>query len=486
MSDEIPVKDVTPEVHDPNQPDGESHSIAGKYEGVSAKLADKLYVRSVNGLFNKVRTASLWALMIGYFLTPWISIDGRQAVWFDLPARQFHIWGITFWPQDFMLLSFLLIICAFGLFTITTLAGRIWCGYTCPQTAWTFIYMWVEEKIEGNRNQRMKLDRAPMTVGKLSKKLVKHLVWLAIALATGLAFVGYFYPIRELVPDLVTFSIENQWASFWLLFFTLATYGNAGWLREKVCLHMCPYARFQAVMFDQDTLIVSYDEARGERGTGRGARKKGTDPVAANIGDCVDCSMCVQVCPTGIDIRDGLQYQCIGCALCVDACDEIMDKMGYERGLVKYTNEHALKGNPVHIFRPKLIGYASALIIMMGLFVWAIFSRTPLELDVLRDRGALYTNASDGRVQNTYTAKIMNMAQEPHSFVISLEGLEGGELDGKTEITLKNGEVGNLPLNVKAIPWDLKASRTDIRFIVTRDDGLQVWEENRFIGPAGQ
>ncbi|EAT13710.1 cytochrome c oxidase accessory protein CcoG [Bermanella marisrubri] len=474
MSEKIPVQELTP------------HSIDGQYKGVSAKYNDKLYVRSVNGLFNKIRTLSLWALMIGYFVTPWISIGGRQAVWFDLPARQFHIWGMTFWPQDFVLLSFLLIICAFGLFTITTLAGRIWCGYTCPQTAWTFIYMWVEEKIEGNRNKRMKLDKEPMSTSKFVKKASKHFIWLVIALATAIAFVGYFYPIRELIPDLITFSIENQWASFWLLFFTLATYGNAGWLREKVCLHMCPYARFQSVMFDQDTLIVSYDERRGERGSGRGPRKKGVDPVEANIGDCVDCNMCVQVCPTGIDIRDGLQYQCIGCALCIDACDEIMDKMHYPKGLIRYTNEHALEGKEVHIFRPKLVGYAIALVAMFGLFGWAVYDRTPLELDVMRDRGQLYSNTSDGRVQNSYNAKVMNMDQKAHDFVITVVGLEGAELDGKTELSLDEGEVGDVPLSIKAVPWDLEKSRTDIRFIVTRDDGLSVEQESRFIGPASR
>jgi len=474
MSDKIPVNDVTPQ------------SIEGKYQGVSATIKDKLYVRAVNGFFNKLRTISLWALMIGYFVTPWISIDGRQAVWFDLPARQFHIWGITFWPQDFVLLSFLLIICAFGLFTITTLAGRVWCGYTCPQTAWTFIFMWVEEKIEGNRNKRIKLDAAPLSAQKVAKKLSKHSIWLLISLATAIAFVGYFYPIRELVPDLVTLSVENPWASFWLLFFTLATYGNAGWLREKVCLHMCPYARFQSVMFDQDTLIVSYDERRGERGEGRGPRKKGVDPVEANIGDCVDCNMCVQVCPTGIDIRDGLQYQCIGCALCIDACDEIMDKMHYPKGLIRYTNEHALKGNPVHILRPKLVGYTIALVIMIGLFAWAIVDRTPLELDVMRDRGSLYSNTNDGRIQNTYNAKVMNMDQGDHNFTISLKGFDGAELTGKTEFSLKEGEVGSIPLSVKAVQWELEKSRTDIVFVITRDDGLTVERESRFLGPVSR
>ena len=474
MSEKIPVKDVTP------------FNASEKYEGVAAKVNGKLYVRAINGFFNKLRTFSLWGLMLAYFITPWININGSQAVWFDLPSRQFHIWGLTFWPQDFILLSWLLIICAFGLFTITTLAGRIWCGYTCPQTVWTFIFMWVEEKIEGNRNQRMKLDKAPLTKSKFFKKVAKHSIWLIISVATGIAFIGYFYPIRELVPDLVTFSIADHWATFWLLFFTLATYGNAGWLREMVCTHMCPYARFQAVMFDQDTLIVSYDEGRGERGTGRGARKKGVDPVESNIGDCVDCSMCVQVCPTGIDIRDGLQYQCISCALCIDACDEIMDKMEYPRGLIRYTNEHALKGNDVHIIRPKLLGYATALIVMIGIFIYSVFDRSPVELDVSRDRGALYTNSSDGRLQNSYFAKIMNMSSQEHVFTIEVKGLPGAELSGKTKIHLMPGDVGSMPLNLKAVPWELKQSRTDIRFIATRDDGLVVEEESRFIGPAGR
>jgi cytochrome c oxidase accessory protein FixG len=474
MSGKIPVVDVTPD------------SIEGKYEGVAAITSDKLYVRAIDGLFNRMRTLSLWALMFGYFVTPWINVAGRQAVWFDLPTRQFHIWGITFWPQDFALLAVLLIISAFALFTVTTLAGRVWCGYSCPQTAWTFIFMWVEEKIEGSRNKRIKLDAGPMTGKKLLQKTSKHSIWLLISIGTAIGFVGYFYPVRELVPDLITLSLENSWSTFWILFFTLATYGNAGFLREKVCLHMCPYARFQAVMFDQDTLIVSYDERRGERGTGRGARKKGLDPVEENIGDCVDCNLCVQVCPVGIDIREGLQYQCISCALCIDACDEIMDKMEYPKGLIRYTNEHALKGNPVHILRPKLIAYAVVLLIMIGLFAYAIFDRQPLQLDIIRDRGSLYSNTSDGRIQNTYQAKVLNMAQQAHSFTIRVEGLEGAELGGKMSVNLKEGGVGTLPISVNTIPWELKKSRTDIKFIITRDDGLEAFEESRFIGPAGQ
>jgi cytochrome c oxidase accessory protein FixG len=346
--------------------------------------------------------------------------------------------------------------------------------------------MWVEEKIEGSRNKRIILDAGPMTGKKLLQKTSKHSIWLLISIGTAIGFVGYFYPVRELVPDLITLSLENSWSTFWILFFTLATYGNAGFLREKVCLHMCPYARFQAVMFDQDTLIVSYAARRGERGSGRGTRKKGLDPVEENIGDCVDCNLCVQVCPVGIDIREGLQYQCISCALCIDACDEIMDKMEYPKGLIRYTNEHALKGNPVHILRPKLIAYAVVLLIMIGLFAYAIFDRQPLQLDIIRDRGSLYSNTSDGRIQNTYQAKVLNMAQQAHSFTIRVEGLEGAELGGKMSVKLKEGGVGTLPISVNTIPWELKKSRTDIKFIITRDDGLEAFEESRFIGPAGQ
>ncbi len=468
---QIPVKDVTPK----------KKPTVDQYQPNS-----KIYVRAITGFFQKLRTISLWGLMIGYFALPFINWNGHQAVWFDLPTRQFHIFGTTFWPQDFMLLSWLLIICAFGLFTITTLAGRVWCGYTCPQTAWTFLFMWVEEKIEGNRNQRIKLDKAPSSANKVTKKAAKHVIWIFIAFATAVAFVGYFYPIRELLPDMAQFEVSSGWAIFWLGFFTLATYGNAGWMREQVCIYMCPYARFQAVMFDQDTLIVSYDEARGERGSGRGARKKGVDPVEAEIGDCIDCNLCVQVCPTGIDIRDGLQYECIGCALCIDACDSIMDKMDYDRGLIRYTNEHALKGKEVHILRPKLVGYALVLILMIGAFGYTLVDRTPMELDIIRDRGSLYTNSSDGRVQNNYTIKIMNMAQEPHHFTVTVSGLDNSELKGKTNVQLKNGEIGTLTMSLLATPWELKKSRTDLQFSVTRDDGLTLTEESRFIGPAGR
>lgn len=463
----IPVKNVTPE------------------EKSLYVAREKIQVREIHGLFQKIRSYSLWGLMALFFATPWLTWDDRQAVLWDLPARQFHIFGITFWPQDFFLLSGLLIIAAYGLFTITNLAGRVWCGYTCPQSSWSFVFMWIEEKIEGTRNQRIKMDKAEMSKEKFIRRSAKHIAWLLLALATAVTFIGYFSPIRELVPNLVTFAL-NSWEIFWIGFFTLATYLNAGWLREQVCIHMCPYARFQSVMFDQDTLIVSYDEKRGEGEKGRGPRKKGVDPQAEGLGDCIDCSLCVQVCPTGIDIRDGLQYQCIGCALCVDACDSIMDKMGYERGLVRYTTEHELQGGKTNFFRPRLIGYATVLLIMMSALVYAMASRTAVEVDVIRDRGALYQITPNDTVSNAYTLEMMNMSQHEHSYRVKVIGLPSSFTSDIPElITLESNELRAFPISIEVDPADLAVSKSNIKFVVY-DEATQEEvssEESRFIAP---
>lgn len=462
----IPVKNVTPEV--------KSLYVA----------REKIQVREIHGFFQKIRSYSLWGLMALFFSTSWLNWSDRQAVLFDLPARQFHILGVTFWPQDFFLLSGLLIIAAYGLFTITNLAGRVWCGYTCPQSAWSFVFMWIEEKTEGSRNKRMKMDKAPMSVEKFLRRSAKHILWLLLALATGITFVGYFSPVRELVPNLLSFNL-NSWEAFWIGFFALATYMNAGWLREQVCIHMCPYARFQSVMFDQDTLIVSYDEKRGEGEKGRGPRKKGIDPQAEGLGDCIDCSLCVQVCPTGIDIRDGLQYQCIGCALCIDACDSIMDKMGYEPGLVRYTTEHELEGGTTHFFRPRLIGYSLVLFLMIAGLVYSMASRTAFELDVIRDRGALYQLTPNDTVQNTYTLKLMNMSQGELSYHIKIEGLDNVITDMPDTVTLKSNKMRSFPINIEMDPKDLRESKTNIEFVileaVTSTEITR--EESRFIAP---
>lgn len=442
----------------------------------------KIYVKEIHGFFQRLRTLSLCMLMGAYFLICWISIDGQQLVHFDLPNRQFHIMGTTFWPQDFVLLAWLLIICAFGLFFITTLFGRVWCGYTCPQTVWTFIFMWLEERIEGSRNQRMKLDKAPLSRDKALKKGLKHLSWLAVAFATGLTFVGYFYPIRELVPDLFTFNLSSDWAFFWVAFFTVATYLNAGWMREQVCLYMCPYARFQSVMFDRDTMIVSYDPTRGEP---RGSRKRGQDRSDLPLGDCIDCNMCVQVCPTGIDIRDGLQYECIGCALCVDACDSIMDKMNYPRGLISYTTEHNLSGNQSKLLRPRTFGYGFALIAMMVAFSVKLGMRSEVELDVIRDRGALFQTSARGYIENSYTLNIMNKSDETRTFDLFVEGIPGIQINGKTQVTLQPEEVLTLPLVVEANPEAMTERNHDILFRtqMVGNDEVKTQSESRFLGP---
>lgn len=445
----------------------------------------KIYTRRISGFFQKIRTRMLWILMLGYFLTPWIDFSERQAVFFDLPSRQFHIFGITFWPQDFVLLAWLLIISAFGLFLVTTLFGRVWCGYTCPQTVWTMIFMWIEEKTEGSRNQRMKLDKQPMTQSKFLKKFSKHSLWILFAWLTGLTFVGYFTPIKDLSIEFFTFE-AHPWAYFWIAIFTGATYLFAGWMREQVCTFMCPYARFQSVMFDTNTMVISYDAARGEN---RGPRKREADPKDLGLGDCIDCSLCVQVCPAGIDIRDGLQYQCIGCALCVDACDDVMDKMGYDRGLVSYTTENRLEGKKTKILRPKAIGYAIAMIAMMIAFTLVIGDREPLGLDVLKDRNRLYNATPSGMIENIYTVKIINMDQKDHTFSLNVTGLEQLNLIGRKTFNVESGEVRSIPLSIQVPPHILVEQKNTIFFTVNsvdEDYEASKTTESRFIGPVSK
>ena len=468
MSEQIPVQDITPP--------------SAKNAGVDLYASrEKIYTRAFTGLFRNLRLAGGALLFLLFFGTVWLNWDGRQAVWWNLPERKFHIFGATYWPQDFMLLSWLLIICAFGLFFITVFAGRVWCGYTCPQSVFTWVFMWAEKVTEGDRNQRMKLDKQPMSGKKFGRKLAKHGIWVGVSLLTAITFVGYFTPIRDLVIEIFT-GQASGWAYFWIGFFTLATYGNAGYLREQVCIYMCPYARFQSVMFDQDTLIVSYDPRRGEK---RGPRKKDADYKAQGLGDCIDCKMCVQVCPTGIDIRDGLQIECIGCAACIDACDDIMDKMNYPKGLISYTTEHNLSGRKTHLLRPRLIGYAVALVAMIGLFAWAVATRPLVELDVLKDR-VLFRENERGYIENVYTLKIMNKAQRDMTYVISADGLDGLIYEGKREVRALAGEVYSFPVELSIAPEKLPSSANNIVFHVQSADDPSIKNDadSRFIGPS--
>lgn len=451
---------------------------------------EKIYTRAVEGVFQRVRLFTGWPLLLGYFLLPWLNIEGRQAVLFDLPAREFHILWLTFWPQDFVLLSWLLAIAAFALFFVTTLWGRVWCGYTCPQTVWTAIFMWAEQLAEGERLQRMKLDAVPSLMSrrgwnragleKTIRRIFKHGMWLGFAALTGITFIGYFYPIRDLVMDGIAGSLPLM-AVAWVIFFTLATYINAGWFREQVCIYMCPYARFQSVMFDRDTLVISYNEKRGEK---RGARRRNSDYRSQGLGDCIDCTVCVQVCPTGIDIRDGLQYQCIGCAACIDACDDIMEQMGYDKGLISYTTQNRLAGGEWTWKRPKLLGYGLAMVIMLGLFALTLWQRVPLQIEVTRDRSTLFQELSDGRIENIFTLRIINMDRNDHTYTISVDGLESAALLPDAPVNVAAGDIHDVLLRIQVPPDSLMRSNQSIDFHVqTLTGNLEASSESRFIGP---
>ncbi len=442
----------------------------------------KVYPRKVTGLFATLRILGVLVLLGLYYLVPWFQYDGHQAVLFDLPARKFYIFGLVFWPQDFFYLALLLIIAALALFFFTTLAGRLWCGYACPQTVWTEVFLWIEQWLEGDRNKQIKLDKSPWTARKIRIKATKHLIWFLFAAWTGFTFVGYFTPITTLWQELMTFSL-GPWETFWILFYGFATWGNAGFLREQVCIYMCPYARFQSAMFDRDTLIISYDEKRGEP---RGPRRKGVDPQELGLGDCVDCTLCVQVCPTGIDIRNGLQYQCIGCAACIDVCDQVMEKMGYPKGLIRYTTENALEGKPTHILRPRMVIYGLLLAVLTGLLFYSMATRTPLRMDIIRDRNVLYQETTEGLVENTYILKIINMDEKPHTYRLSVEGIEGLQLVMRdTEIAAPSGKVITIPVRVRVDPVNLKKPSSEIRFRLqaTDDAELSIVETGRFLGP---
>jgi len=444
--------------------------------------AKKIYPREIAGRFDRLSKLATVALLGLFYAVPWINWDERQAILFDLPARKFYLVGLTLWPQDFPYLALLLIIAALSLFFFTALAGRLWCGFACPQTVWTEAFIWMEQFTEGTRSQRMKLDKAPWSLTKFRKKASKQFLWITFSMWTGFTFVGYFVPIRELAVDITTLSVGG-WTLFWGLFYGFATYGNAGYMREQVCKYMCPYARFQSAMFDKDTLIISYDERRGEP---RGGRKRSVDPKEAGLGDCIDCQLCVQVCPTGIDIRQGLQYECIACAACIDACDSIMDRMKYPRGLVRYTTEHSLHNETTHVLRPRVFVYATLLLLLMGGLATSMAMRTPVILDVIRDRNSLYRELPNNVIENIYTLKIINQSNDARRFVLSVTGLDGISLDGAgDDVLVDGGGVLSLPVRVRAARDDAFGI-SDIEFVVTAidDASIEVTEDSRFLGPT--
>lgn len=474
-----------------SEPKSTKNTDAIRYRNLY-EAEDKIYTRKISGFYQSVRRYTGLPLIAAFLLLPWLIIDGRPAILFDLPARQFHVLWLTFWPQDFMLLAWLLIISAFSLFTVTVLLGRVYCGFTCPQTVWTLMFISIESFCEGDRNARIKLDKKPWSLEKVVRKGSKHSLWVLVAFITGVTFVGYFFPIRELLLGLVPsrdistgmFVLNTPPAAvFWTAFFTITTYVNAGWMREQVCKYMCPYARFQSVMYDQDTLAVHYDAARGED---RGPRKSGEDYKAKGLGDCIDCSWCVQVCPVDIDIRDGIQYECINCGLCVDACNAVMDKLEYPRGLIRFTSIDQLKTGITRFFRPRVFGYAFAVSAMVVAFMYTVLTRTPLTVDVVRDRGARLYRISGDQVQNVYTLKINNMDNKPHHYNVEVEGEYAFKLRRGNSVEIEAGEVFSIPLRVSLDRSELKTEKTAIKFVVQAkdDDTILADEDSNFIGPT--
>jgi len=401
---------------------------AAQEDGQSLYEAQKkIYPRAVTGLFARWRWALVWLTQLVFYGLPWIGWGERQAVLFDLAARRFYIFGYVLYPQDFIYLTALLVISALSLFLFTAVAGRLWCGFACPQTVYTEMFLWIEREVEGERHERMKLDASPMSLEKLVKKSFKQILWISLAMWTGFTFVGYFTPVRELALEFLQTRM-SAWEVFWVFFYALATYGNAGFLREQVCKYMCPYARFQSAMFDKDTLIVSYDAARGEP---RGSRGRKVDYLAKGLGACVDCNLCVHVCPTGIDIRQGLQYECIGCAGCVDVCDSVMDKMGYPKGLIRFTTQNALgngwQGQQLvrRVLRPRVLVYTAILLSLVIALAISLAVRTPLKVDVVRDRAALARIVAGGKLENVYRLQVMNATEQPQRYRITARGLPG-------------------------------------------------------------
>jgi cytochrome c oxidase accessory protein FixG len=470
-----------------DKPQGENSEI--RYVNLYEPEA-KIYTRKISGFFQRLRRYTGIPLIALFVALPWISIQGNPAVWLDISHQKFHIFHITFWPQDFMLLAWLFIIAAFALFTVSAIWGRVWCGFTCPQTVWTLIYIALEDLCEGDRNKRIKLDKQAWSVEKLARKGSKHLLWGLVALLTGLTFVGYFVPAPQLVSGLIPRMTDSGWALgvgagpvFWVILCSFMTYLNAGWMREQVCKYMCPYSRFQAAMYDQDTIYVQYDAARGES---RGPRKPGEDYKARGLGDCTDCSWCVQVCPVNIDIRNGTQFECINCGLCVDACDSVMDKMGYERGLVRFTSETQLATGKARVWRPKTLGYIAAMLIMLTAFSYKLSVREPLSIDVVRDRSARMYRVNAGEVQNVYTVKINNMDQKSHVFSVTVSGEYDFYVLNSREVTVKSGEVYSLPMRVAV---DQKKIHGEKHRLLVRvkslDDNLGVAEEETtFMAPT--
>lgn len=464
---------------------GPAEVIISLYEK-APEIYPRARVGTSLGYFQRWRWIFVWLTQFIFYAGPWFTWNGRQAVLFHLVQRKFYLFGLVLWPQDVIYLTGILVISALSLFLFTAVAGRLWCGFACPQTVYTEIFMWIERHIEGDRSKRMALDRAPMSARKLALKGAKHAAWIGVGLWTGFTFVGYFTPIRELGASALRFDL-GPWETFWILFYGFATYGNAGWLREQVCKYMCPYARFQSAMFDRDTLIITYDAQRGEP---RGAVSRGEDRRSSGRGDCVDCGFCVQVCPTGIDIRNGLQYECIGCAACIDACNHVMGKNALPPGLIRYTTTRALDQHLdarqvlSHVLRPRTLIYTGILWAIIGALVVSVATRVPLKVDVIRDRRALAREVEGDRVENVYRLQVMNTSEQRHAYRVATEGLDGLQVASDPAFEVEASATRSIVVRLQA-PRDAippGSNRIALGIRSTDDAAIGVTEKTVFFG----
>ncbi len=458
----------------------------------------QVYPKKVTGRYRRLKWIALIALLTVYYVLPWVRWDRGpgapdQAVLVDLAHERAYFFFIEIWAQEVYYLTGVLILAAVGLFLVTSLAGRIWCGYACPQTVWTDLFMWVERLIEGDRNKRIMLDRGPTTTKKVTKKVSKHAAWIAIAFLTGGAWIMYFIDAPTVVAEFFTgrSSVEVY---FFVGLFTATTYLLAGWAREQVCTYMCPWPRFQSAMLDEDTLVVTYQKWRGEP---RSPLHKGDD--LSQRGHCVDCHQCVNVCPTGIDIRDGIQLECIGCGLCADACDTVMDKLNLPRGLIGFDTERRqeqrAKGRPLtyRLIRPRTILYAMLMVGVAGIMLFALLTRSSESLTVLHDR-TLFVQLSDGSIRNGYTVRVLNKERQDRRFSLTVAEVEGAQLrvvgsDGDpapaATLTGKPDGVSSYQVYVRVPRAALKGAETPIRFVLVDSvTGARTERNASFKGPA--
>ena len=449
----------------------------------------KVYPRSVGGFFTRLRWVMVWVTQLVFYGIPWLQWNERQAVLFDLAGSRFFIFGLVLHPQDLIYLAVLLVLAALTLFFFTAVAGRLWCGYACPQTVYTEIFLWLERVTEGDRLARMRLDNAPWGLEKMLRKGAKQGLWIGLALFTGFTFVGYFTPILDLVQELWVLSF-SPWEWFWVLFYGLATYGNAGYLREQICKHMCPYARIQSALTDMDSMVIAYDAQRGEA---RGSRARVADPKTLGLGDCIDCTLCVQVCPTGIDIRNGLQNECIACAACIDVCDEVMVKMNYPTGLIRYSSGKGIaekltpKQMVKRVWRPRVWVYGVLFLAVVAIFVGGLSSRKGFAVDIIKDRGTMARELGNGDVENIYRLKVMNTTETTQSYTASVQGLPGLTLTTDPVLHVPATGIGSLTIRL-TLPFEAtqahRGKASPIRFRVeATGQSVVVEEKSTFLIP---